>query len=182
LVALGVATPRVTTHRSMATMKIKITNQSELIVEHLRKTKPGDLVPYRDLHNLTGINDLPRLRGYIYTAFRILFRQSGIRFGCDRSIGYIRLDETGKNTEVSGTIKRMRRHNKRATRLHQAVAFNALDALGKLTHVTNATQLAEIKKAASRARRNKIANTASENKTVEAVIDGTLELFRRKGA
>jgi hypothetical protein len=162
--------------------KIKITNQAELIVEHLRKTTPGDLVSYRELHNLTGVNDMPRLRGYIYTAFKILFRQSGIRFSCDRNVGYRRLDEGGKNTEVSGRIGRLRRHTKRATRLHQAVAFNALDALGKLTHVTNATQLSEIKKAASRARRNKIADTATSNKTVEAVIDGTLELFRRKGA
>jgi hypothetical protein len=162
--------------------KIKITNQAELLVEHFRKTKPGDLIAYRELHNLTGVNDMPRLRGYIYTAFKILFRQSGIRFGCDRNVGYVRLDENGKNTEVSGRIGRLRRHTKRAGRLHQAVAFNALDALGKLTHVTNATQLSEIKKAASRARRNKIADTATNNKTVEAVIDGTLELFRRKGA
>jgi hypothetical protein len=162
--------------------KIKITAQSELICDHLRKTKPGDVVSYRELHNLSGVNDLPRLRGYCYTAFKILFRQSGMRFGCDRNVGYVRLDEGGKNDEVGTKIRRLRKHTKRATRLHDAVAFNALDALGKLAHVVNATQLAEIKKATSRARRNKIANTASSNKTVEAVIDGTLELFRRKGA
>ena len=162
--------------------KIKITNQSELLCQHFRKTKPGDLVSYRELHNLTGINDLPRLRGYIYTAFKILFRQSGMRFGCDRNVGYVRLDENGKNTEVGTKIRRLRKHTKRTTRLHDAVAFNALDALGKLTHVVNATQLAEIKKAASRALRNKIADTASTNKIADTVIDETLELFRRKGA
>jgi hypothetical protein len=163
-------------------MTFKKSKEADLIADNLRKTKAGDLVSYRELHNLTGINDMPRLRGYIYTAFKILFRQSGIRFGCDRSVGYVRLDENGKNDEVSSKIGKVRRHTKRAGRLHVAVAFNALDALGKLTHVTNATQLAEIKKAASKARRNKIADTASSNKTVEAVIDGTLELFRRKGA
>ena len=162
--------------------KIERTKQSELICEHLRKTRPGDLVSYRELHNLTGINDLPRLRGYAYIAFKVLFREAGMRFGCDRGVGYVRLDENGKNTEVSGEIASLRRHTRRAARLHRAVAFNALDAVGKLTHVTNATQLAEIKKAASRARRNKIADAASSNKTVEAIIDGTLELFRRKGA
>src|SRR6516165_7348491 len=162
--------------------KIKITNQAELLVEHFRKTKPGDLISYRELHNLTGVNDMPRLRGYIYTAFKILFRQSGMRFGCDRGTGYVRLDEGGKNTEVGTKIGRLRKHTKRTTRLHDAVAFNALDALGKLAHVVNATQLAEIKKATSRARRNKIANVASTNPTVEAVVSNTLELFRKKRA
>jgi hypothetical protein len=169
--------------KGTAMPKFKITHPTELLVERFRKTKPGDLVSYRELHNLTGINERPRLRSYIYSAFRIVFRQSGMRFGCDRNTGYLRLDEDGKNSEVSGRITGgLRRYTKRTTRLHAAVAFNALDALGKLTHVTNATQLAEIKKAVSRARRNKIAGVASSNKTVEAVIDGTLELFKRKRA
>lgn len=160
--------------------KFVMSQEATLICEHAQKTKTGDPVSYRELHNLTGVNDLSRLRGFIYTAFKRLHRESGIRFGNDRGVGYVRLDEGKKNEEVGGKIRFMRRAAKRTNRLHQAVAFNALDALGKLTHVTNATQLAEIKKATSRGRRNKIATTASENKTVEAVIDGTLELFRRK--
>jgi hypothetical protein len=162
--------------------KIERTKQSELIIEYMRKMRPGELVSYRELHNLTGINDLPRLRSYIYTATRVLFREANMRFGCRRGVGYVRLDESEKNAEVSGEIVGIRRQTRRAGRLHRAVAFNTLDAVGKLTHVTNAAQLAEIKKAASRARRNKIADAASSNKTVEAVIDSTLELFRRKGA
>jgi hypothetical protein len=166
----------------MAT-KFDMSPEAKLILDFARPTKPHDLISYRELHNLTGVNDMARLRGFIYTAFKTLFRESGMKFGVERSVGYRRLDETGKNTEVSGRITgRIRRAVKRTTRLHNAVAFNALDALGKLTHVTNATQLSEIKKATSRSRRNKIANAATENKTVEAVIDGTLELFRRKRA
>lgn len=165
----------------MAT-RFEMSEEAKKILIAVKMTEPGSKLKYEALQNLTGVNDLARLRGYAYTAFRHAFKEWGMKFKSERGIGYARLDENGKNSAVALAITGINRRAKRTNRLHDAVAFNALDALGKLTHVTNATQLAEIKKAASRARRNKIAKVASDNKTVEAMIDGTLELFRRKRA
>ena len=157
-----------------------VSKETGLIFDRLIETKPGDLIEYRELHNLTGINDKARLRGFFNTARNHAFRERQFRFRCERGVGYMRLDEGGKNAEVSHKLTRITRNVRRTTKLHAAVAFNALDAAGKLTHVVNATQLSEIKKAASRGHRNLIEKTAAENKTVEAVVDGTLQMFKKR--
>src|SRR5262245_56844261 len=125
----------------MAT-RYEMSEEARKILAFLETTSPGSQFSYDYLRNLTGINDLVTVRARFYTAARRAFTQWQMRFKCIRGVGYTRLNEAGKNSEVSRRIGGVHRSVKRATRYHSAVEAGKLDQLGKLENAVNAMQLA----------------------------------------
>jgi hypothetical protein len=160
--------------------KFEMSEEAKKIVDFVQTTFPGSRFTYDFLRNLTGVNDMSRLRGYINTAFKHAFSKHGMRFQAERGIGYVRLDESGKNAEVTTRIVGVARRVKRTEKIHRSVDFRALDPVGKLEHVVNGMQMVDLKKASSRATRDRMAETADSTGAVQAAISSTLEMFKRK--
>jgi hypothetical protein len=160
--------------------KYEMSPEARKILDFLKLMEPKARVSYDVLRNLTGINDLARLRARFYTAAKRAFSLWQMRFGCERGVGYVRLDEGGKNTEVSKGITKVRRSIKRSTRYHNAVEFTKLDDLGKLENAVNSAQLQEMRHATSRKRRNALAQKQATTVLPGNVAGPTVEMFRRK--
>jgi hypothetical protein len=165
----------------MAT-KLEMSEEARKILDFLETTKPHQQITYDFLRNLTGVNDIPRVRNYFKTAARRSFKKSGRSFKAIRGVGYERLDDEGKNAEYGVHLHKGRRSSNRARKLHESINYNELDALGRLTYLTNGMTLNEEKKVFSRARRNELAESVNKDGVLKASVDGILELFRRKRA
>jgi hypothetical protein len=163
----------------MAT-KFEMSEEAKKILDFLQTTSPGSKFSYDFLRHLTGLNDIDRLCSRFYTAARRAFAQWQMRFAAERGVGYIRLDESGKNTEVSRRIGRTHRGVKRAARYHGAVDFKQLDQLGQLENAVNGMQLQEMKRAASRRRRNIIATKEAPTVLPSNVVTQTVDMFKKK--
>jgi hypothetical protein len=163
------------------TMRRVMSDEARRILDHLGTTQPGDMMTYEFLSNLSGLNDLDRLRARFRTASNLAFRQWQMRFANERGVGYFRLDEGGKNAEVSRGIVKIRRGVRRNHKRHEAVEFARLDDLEKLAHSVNGATLHELKKISSRGARNRVARViASQQHQEVSIAERTLEIFRRK--
>jgi predicted secreted protein len=105
-----------------------------------------------------------------------------MKFQAIRSVGYVRLDNVGKKAAVTNNIAGSRRRLKRVERLHQSIDFQSFDEVGKLEHVVNGMQVSEMRRAASKATRDRFAEEADKSGAVAAAINGTMEMFKRKNS
>jgi hypothetical protein len=163
-------------------LRKEMSEEARKILSYMEGVKPTQQIAHEFLLNLTGINNVPALRPFFYTAAKHAFNRWGMKFKAVRGEGYIRLDNGGKNEEVSSGFKADRRRVRRRERLHLSIEFDKLDPVGKLEYIVNGMQGREQQDAISRHRRNELAEEAVKNDVMNAAIDGTLALWKRKRA
>ena len=111
-------------------------------------TKPEQFT-YRELTNITGINDVGRLRGYLMTGLRRL-RKLGIWYRSVRGVGYRLIVEDEKNEVQSLGLTKVRRGVKRIDRDQDHINFDILSRDGKLLHTFNVARIGLMLQATSR--------------------------------
>ena len=162
-------------------MKREMSEEAQKILDFLLTTKVHQQIPHDLMRNLTGVNDLPRLRGFFRTASERVLNSHSMRFKAVRGVGWERLDENGKEAEITDGWRYDRRRIRRKEKLHNAVEFHALNAINKLAHVVNATQLTDLKRAASKASRTEITKIAGKSDSAQEAVKSTWTVFNNKG-
>ena len=104
---------------------------------------------YREMQNLTGINDLSRLRGYIMTGLRRL-RKQGIWYGAVRGVGYRLLTEDEKNPAQACGLTSVRRKVKRLDKDQDTIRVESLSREGKLEFTFNSAKIGRLLEGVSR--------------------------------
>jgi hypothetical protein len=123
-------------------MRFEMTGQARQILDFL-STKPSTF-SYDDLRNLTGVNDLGRLRGYLMTGLRRL-RKQGVWYQSVRGIGYKLVDrEDDKNPIQTQGLTRVRSKVKRLDKDQATVNVEALSRDGKLAYTFNSARIGRI--------------------------------------
>jgi hypothetical protein len=163
-------------------LRKEMSEEARKILSYMEGVKPNQQIDHEFLLNLTGINNVPALRPFFYTAADHAFNKWGMKFKAVKGEGYRRLDDSGKNDEVSYKIKIGRRRLGREERLQRSIDFEKLDPVGKLECIVNGMQIREQKEAISRRHRNELAEEVVKNDVMNAAIDGTLALWKRKRA
>lgn len=133
--------------------RFEMNHETQAILD-LLASKP-DRFTYTEIRQLTGVNDLSRLRGYIMTALRRL-RKDGVWYASERGIGYRRLDEDGKNPVQAGRLDKIKRHVNRVDKDQDTIHFEGLSHDGKLAFTFTAARIGRLKAAASLKTQRKI--------------------------
>lgn len=128
-------------------MRFEMSEEAQKIVEFL-DTKPIEFT-YQELQNLTGLNDLVRLRGYLMTALRRL-RKKGVWYASIRGVGYRLLAEDEKNIMQAHGLDRVRRHVVRLDKNQDTISVDVLTNDGKLAFTFNAARIGRLREASSR--------------------------------
>lgn len=135
-------------------MRFEMTEEAQKILTFLECT-PKEFT-YKELQNLTGLNDLVRLRGYLMTALRRL-RKKSIWYASIRGVGYRLLAEEEKNIKQAAGLDRVKRHVVRLDRNQDTIAVDVLSNDGKLAFTFNAARIGRLREATSRKTQRKIA-------------------------
>lgn len=128
-------------------MRFEMTQEAQKILDFL-DTKPREFT-YQELQNLTGLNDLVRLRGYLMTALRRQ-RKKGVWYASIRGVGYRLLAENEKNVKQAVGLDRVKRHVVRLDKDQDTIAVDVLDNDGKMAFSFNAARIGRLREAASR--------------------------------
>lgn len=105
---------------------------------------------YGELQNLTQINDLSRLRGYLMTSLRRL-RKQGIWYRSVRGVGYeLVVDEDEKNPIQTGGLAGVRRKIKRVSKDQDLIHVEKLSRDGKMAFTFNSARIGRIMDATGR--------------------------------
>jgi hypothetical protein len=125
-----------------------MTSEARQILDFLLTT-PKEF-SYDDLRNLTKVNDLARLRGYLMTALRRLRKQS-IWYKSIRGVGYRLIDqEDDKNPIQEEGLARVRRKAKRLSKSQDEIRVESLSREGKLAFTFNSARIGRLMEATGR--------------------------------
>ena len=123
-------------------MRFEMTEEAKKILDLLLR-RPREF-SYDDLRNLTGVNDVGRLRGYLMTGLRRL-RKQGVWYKSVRGIGYRLVDrEDDKNPIQEKGLNTVRRKAKRLDKDQATVNVQALSREGKLAYTFNSARIGQI--------------------------------------
>ena len=133
--------------------RFEMTDEARKILDFLLTTPQR--FTYEEIQNLTGVNELSRLRGYLMTALRRL-RKQGIWYASQRGLGYRLLDEDGKNPIQSDGLVRVRRKAKRLSKDQDFIRVEALTREGKMEYTFNSARIGRLMEATGRKMQNEI--------------------------
>src|SRR5437899_10096714 len=125
-------------------MRYEMTPESRKVLDFVL-TKPRSFT-YAEMQQLTGVNDVSRLRGYIMTALRRLRKQK-VWYASERGIGYRLLAEDEKNPVQDDGLQRVRRKTKRIDKDQDLISYEGLSRDGKLHFSFNTARIGLLKSA-----------------------------------
>jgi hypothetical protein len=129
-------------------MQPEMSPETRALYEYLAEKQP-EIFTYEEAFAASGINDLSRLRGAIYTCLRRLKKTFGIWYIVQRGVGYARVTEEQKNLVQHERIERLRAGAGRADRDQDTIATNELSPAGQMRHALNTTRIHLIRTATS---------------------------------
>ena len=123
-------------------MRFEMTGGARKILDFLL-TRPQAFT-YDELRNITGVNELGRLRGYLMTGLRRL-RKQGVWYQSVRGVGYrLIAKEDDKNPIQANGLGSVRKKVKRLDKDQATVNVEALTREGKLAYTFNSARIGQI--------------------------------------
>ena len=150
-------------------------NDTAIIENRLRSTKPGDLVSYAELSTLLGRDVNEFCRGNVVSARRTLIKES-IFFDCVTNEGYKRLTNEEAVTAADHYRTRAKHAARRGMTQLENVPFDGLSDESKKKHVTLAAQLGAVDLFSS-SRATKRIESAVTDASNKMALGETLKLF-----
>jgi len=134
-------------------LKLEMSAETRALLNFL-ETKPAEFT-YDQCRNVTGINDMSRLRSYIYTCLRRLKKQ-GVWYRPNRGIGYRRVNEAEKNGVQGIRINKVAKGTRRIDSDQSTINVSILSRDAKLEFTFNSARIGRMLEASSRKAKNEI--------------------------
>lgn len=128
-------------------MQLEMSPEAKALLDFL-KTKPKEFT-FEQCQNITGVNDLMRVRGYIYTCLRRL-KKAKIWYRSVRGVGYQIVPEPEKNTIQGKKIDGIAKGARRVDKDQDTIAVSVLNRDAKLEFTFNSARIGRILSASSR--------------------------------
>ena len=148
-----------------------------ILLERLRSTKNGDVIPYKELSELIGA-DVQRNSRHILASARNIAKGERIYFGAVTRIGLQRLDDSAKVRTGAGLLNRVRRVTRAAANTLAAVDnFDLLSNEDKIIHNTTMSVCGVLLQATSEKVREKISDHVAPVEGGHLAMRKSLEMF-----
>lgn len=150
-------------------------NDTRIIENRLRETKPGDLVTYGELSTLLGRDVRKFCKSNVDTARRSLVSES-IFFDCLPNSGYKRLCDEEAVSAADHYRTRAKKSARRGLNHLKHVPFDGLSDDGKRRHLSMSAQMGAIELFSSTKSLKKIEGVVGQKMSTMAIGE-TLKLF-----
>src|SRR6266853_3250594 len=128
-------------------MKLELSEEGRALLTFLEK-RPSQFT-YSECANITGVNDLSRLRGYIYTCLKRL-KQSGTWYKNVRGVGYKLIIEDEKNKVQNKRIGNVTTAVRKIDKDQDHIQVSLLSRDAKLEFTFNSARIGRMMEATSR--------------------------------
>lgn len=128
--------------------KLEMSPEAQALLTYLGENKPKTFT-YDQAANITGVNDMTRLRGFIYTAIRHL-KAKKLWYKSVRGVGYRLLPETEKNTVQTKRLDTIAKGTRKVDKDQDAISVSVLNRDAKLEFTFNSARIGRMLTASSR--------------------------------
>jgi hypothetical protein len=128
-------------------MQLEMSEETTRLLEFLANRPPE--FTFDEASNITGVNDMARLRGYIYTCLRRL-KKERIWYVNIRGIGYRRIPEPEKNQVQDKKLGKVTKGVRRVNKDQNTISVSLLSREAKLEFTFNSARIGRMIDATSR--------------------------------
>lgn len=128
-------------------LQLEMSPEAAKLLDHLR-SKPQEFT-FSEAQNITGVNDLARVRGYIYTCLRRL-RKEKVWYRSVRGVGYRLVGENEKNKIQTGRIDTVAKTTRKIDKDQDNINVSVMNRDAKLEFTFNSARIGRILSASSR--------------------------------
>ena len=143
---------------------LEMSEETKLLLDFLATHRPPEFT-FSEASNITGVNDMSRLRGYIYTCLKRL-KKERIWYVNVRGIGYRKVAEPEKNGVQDGKIHKVVRGAKRVNKDQSTISVSVLNREAKLEFTFNSARIGRILSASSRKATRELKREIGNSSTV----------------
>lgn len=140
--------------------------ESQAIAKLLSSVPVGNTITYEEAIAATGEKSLSKVRGFLQTARRAVFRESGIVFDAVCRVGMKRLSDSEKVSATKGRLHRIRKAAVRANETLASAELENLSTIEKREALCVQAQCGAIMLASSISAQNLISKKIESGKTL----------------
>jgi hypothetical protein len=154
----------------------ELSPETRLIFQRLQEVEVGEIVTYKELSELIGMNTQERGRSHLLSARRKILHEFAILFEAVRGEGVKRLDDSGALEAGQNEVKGLHRKARRGAKKLACADVTKLKKEEKERHAAASTILAFIHRSTS-GRAQKIIGESVKEDTSELPFGRTLKVF-----